>query len=76
MLAYCLKCRKNTERKNLRVVKTKNERIMILSNSAVCGIKNSWFIREQEASGILNSIGLGAPLSKIPLAGPILFWWY
>ena len=49
---------------------------MILSNSAVCGIKNSQFIREQEASGILNSIGLGAPLSKIPLVGPILFWWY
>ena len=73
MLAYCLKCRKNTERKNLRVVKTKNERIMILSNSAVCGIKNSRFIREQEASGILNSIGSGAPLSTIPLAGPILF---
>ena len=24
MLLYCLKCRKNTERKNPRVIKTKN----------------------------------------------------
>ena len=30
MLLYCLKCRKNTESKNPKDVKTKNERIMIL----------------------------------------------
>ena len=39
MLSYCLKCRKNAERKNPRVVKTKTGRIMISSNSAVYGSK-------------------------------------
>ena len=31
MLSYCLKCRKNTESKNPKVVRTQNGRIMILS---------------------------------------------
>ena len=30
MLPYCFKCRKNTESKNAKVVKTKNGRIMLL----------------------------------------------
>ena len=29
MSSYCLKCRKNRESKNPKVVKTKNERIML-----------------------------------------------
>ena len=29
MLSCCLKCRKNTESKNPKVVRTKNERIML-----------------------------------------------
>ena len=33
MSSYCLKCRKNTESKNLKVVKTENGRIMLLSKS-------------------------------------------
>ena len=56
MLSYCLKCRKNTESKNPKVVKTKNGRIMITSNCAVCGSKNLRFIKEQEASGLLSSL--------------------
>ena len=46
-----LKCRKNTESKNPKVVK-KPGRKMILSNCAVCGCKKPRFIKEQEASGI------------------------
>ena len=30
MLPYCFKCRKNTESKNPKAVKTKNGRIMLL----------------------------------------------
>ena len=30
MLPYCLKCRKNTESKNPKVVRTKNLKIMLL----------------------------------------------
>ena len=56
MLSYCLKCRKNTESKNPKVEKTKNGRIMITSNCAVCGSKNLRFIKEQEASGLLSSL--------------------
>ena len=51
MLPYCLKCRKKTESKNLRVVRTKNGRKMFLSKCAVCDRKKSKFIKEQEASG-------------------------
>ena len=38
MLLYCLKCRKDAESKNPKVVKTKNERIMLLLNCAVRNI--------------------------------------
>ena len=31
MLSYCLKCRKNTESKNPKAVRTKNGSIMLLS---------------------------------------------
>ena len=30
-------------------------------------------IKEQEASGLLSSLGIKAPLNKIPLLGPLLF---
>ena len=55
-MCYCLKCRKNTETKNLKVVKTKNKRIMLSWNCAVCGSKKLRFIKEQEARGILGSL--------------------
>ena len=39
MLSYCLKCRKNTESKNPKVLKSKSGRIMLLSKRAACGRK-------------------------------------
>ena len=73
MLLYCFKCRKNTESKNPKVAKTKNGRIVPLSQYAVCDSKKSKFIREQEASGLLSSLGIKTPLNKTPLLGPLLF---
>ena len=73
MLSYCLKCRKNTENKNKKVVRARNGRIMLLSKCAVCDTKNSKFIKEQEASGLLSSLGIKTPLNEIPLLGPLLF---
>ena len=35
MLSYCLKCRKNTESKNAKIVRTKNGRRIFLSKCAV-----------------------------------------
>ena len=41
MLSHWLKCRKNTESKNTKVVRAKNGRITIFSKSAVCDSKKS-----------------------------------
>ena len=73
MLSYCLRCRKNTQGENPKVARRKNGRIMFLSKCAMCDSKKSKFIKEQEASGLLSSLGIKAPLSRIPLAGPLLF---
>ena len=36
---------------------------MILSKSAECDSKKSKFIKEQEANGLLSSLGIKTPLS-------------
>ena len=43
------------------------------SKCAECGFKKSRFVKEQEAKGILSSLGLKRRLSKIPLFGDIFF---
>ena len=73
MLSYCLKCKKNTESINPRVSTTSNGRTMILSKCAICGSKKSKFTKNQEAKGLLSSLGLKTPLNKIPLLGDVLF---
>ena len=74
MLSYCLKCRKNTENKNPKVVRTKTGRIMLLSKCEVCDSKKLKFIKEREASGLLlSSLGIKTPLNKIPLLDPLIF---
>ena len=70
---YCLKCGKNTESKNRKVARRKNGRIILLSKCAVCDSKKPKFIKEQQTSGLLNSLGIKTFLSKIPLVGPLLF---
>ena len=40
---------------------------MLLSKCAVCSRKKSRFMKGQETKGILSSLGLKTPLSKIPL---------
>ena len=72
MLSYCLKCRKNTASVNPRVSASSDGRTMILSKCAICGSKKSKF-KNQEAKGLLSSLGLKTPLSKIPLLGDVLF---
>ena len=47
---------------------------MLLSKCAVCDSKRSKFIKEQEASGLLSSLGIKTPLSKTPLVGPLSFY--
>ena len=66
MLSYCSKCTKNTENKNLKVARTKKGKIMLLSKFEVCDSTKSKSIKEQEASGLLSSLGVITPLNKIP----------
>ena len=73
MLSYCLKCRKNTESKNPKAVRTKNGRIMLSSKCAVCDSKKSKFTKEWKASGLLSSLEIKTLLNKIPLLGCHLF---
>ena len=73
MSSYYLKCKKNTENINPRLSKTNNGKIMLLPKCDTCASKKSRFIKKQEASGILSSLGLKTPLNKIPLFGDILF---
>ena len=69
---YCLTCREITESKNPKVAKTKNGRIMLLSNCVICDCKKSKFLKQQEACRLLASLRIKTPLSKIPLVGPLL----
>ena len=73
MESYCLKCKKHTKNIDSQVSSTSNGKFMILSKCAICGSKNSKFIKKQESKGILSSLGIKTPLSKIALLGDILF---
>ena len=73
MTPYYLKCRTNEKNINPIVSETSNGKTMLLSKCAICGSKKSRFIKKQEASGILSSLGLKTPLSKVPLFGNTLF---
>ena len=73
MLKYCLKCKKDIRSVDSKVLKTKNGRLMLSSKCAICGSKNSRFMKEQKAKRLLKSLGFRALLNKIPLLSEILF---
>ena len=66
MKPYCIVCKKDTKNKNPKVFKTKNKRIMLKSICSECNNKKSRFISKNEGSGLLSSLGIKTPLSKIP----------
>ena len=66
MKTYCVKCRENTENLNSKIFFL-NGTLIMQSKCLDCGIKNSRFVKEQEAKGLLSSLGLRTPLSKISL---------
>ena len=66
MKTYCVKCRTDTENIDPKMVRTKNNRLIMQSKCSVCGIKKSSFVKEQEA-GLLKNLGIKTQLSKIPL---------
>ena len=72
MKTYCVKCRKDTGDIDSKMVRTKNNRLIMQSKCSVCRSKTSRFVKEQEAKGLLSNLGIKTTLSKIPLLN-ILF---
>ena len=72
MKIYCAKCRKDTRNIDPKMVRTKNNRLIMQSKCPVCGIKKSRFVKEQEAKSLLSNLGIKTPLSKIPLLNVLL----
>ena len=70
---YCLVCRKYTKNNNPKVVRNRQNRLIVQSNCVTCGSKKSRFIKEeQQVMGILSNLGIKTPLSEVPLLN-ILF---
>ena len=47
MKTYCVKRRKDTENIDAKMIRTKNNRLIMQSKCCVCGIKKSRFVKEQ-----------------------------
>ena len=73
MKTYCLKCKKDTENLDSKIFRTKNNRIIMQSKCNDCGNKKSRFMKEQEAKGLLSTLGIRTPFSKLPILGDISF---
>ena len=58
MKIYCVTHRKNTEIIDPKMVRTKNNRLVMQSKCSVCGIKKSRFVKKQEAKVLLSSLGM------------------
>ena len=71
-----MKCKKDTENIDPKVLKTENCRAMLASTCNVCSKKKSRFMKEQEAKRLPSSLRIKTPLSKIPSFGDIFFWFY
>ena len=64
---YCLVCKKYTENTNPKIVRNRQNMLMIQSNCSICGSKKSRFIKEQKTLGILSNLGIKTSLSQVPL---------
>ena len=67
MKTYCVKCRKDTENIEPKMVRTKNNRLIMQSKCSACEIKKLRFVKELETKGLLSNLGIKTLLSKIPL---------
>ena len=68
MKIYCIKCRKDTENIDPKMVRTKNSRWVMQSKCPVCGIENSRSVKKkQKQNNLLINLGIKTLLNKIPL---------
>ena len=63
MNSYCLVCKKYTGNINPKVIKTKNNRKMMLSRCSICNNKKPTLI--SQGSGLLDSLGLNTPQNRM-----------
>ena len=63
MNTYCLVCKKYTGNINPKLIKTKNNRKIMLSRCSNCNNKEPTFI--SQGSGLLDSLGLNTPENKM-----------
>ena len=66
MKTYCVKCEKDAKNIDPKIVRTKNNRLIMQLKCSICKIKKWRFVKEQEAKGLLSNLGIKTPLSKIP----------
>ena len=71
---YCLACRKYTKNTNPKVVRNRQNTLMMQSNCATCNCKKSRFIKKQQAMGISSKLGIKTPLSKVLLLNIVLIY--
>ena len=72
MNCYCFSCKKDTENINPKIVRTKNNRLMMLSKCAICDNQKSRFTagptsseRISQGSGLFDSLGLSTPQNRM-----------
>ena len=63
MNTYCLVCKKYTGNINPEIIKTKNNRKMILSRCSICNNKKLTFV--SQGSGFLDSLRLNTPQNRM-----------
>ena len=54
MNTYCLSCKKDTRNIDPKVIKTKNNKKMMLSRCSICNNKTSTFVSQE--SGLLDNL--------------------
>ena len=72
MNTYCLSSKKDMKNIDPKVIKTKNNRKMMLSRCSICNNKKSTFTTEpssseriSQGSGLFDSLGLNIPQNRM-----------
>ena len=63
MNTYCLSCKKDTKNIDPKVIKTKNNRKIMLSRCSFSNNKKSTFL--SEGSGLIDSLELNTPQNRM-----------
>ena len=62
-ITHCLSCKKNTKNIDTKVIKTKNNKRVIISRCSICNNKKSIFI--SRGSGLFDSLELNTPQNRM-----------